>query len=66
MNLYVQQRSFLFTFLHKISTFYKYKFNVFLSININLGIIRHASINVKNMLHISYLSKNMKQKKSTV
>ena len=35
MNSYVQQRSFLFTFLHKISTFYKYKFNVFLSINIS-------------------------------
>ena len=51
MNSYVQQKSFLFTFLHKISTFYKYKFNVFLCININLVIILHVSIKVKNKDH---------------
>ena len=35
MNLYVQQRSILFTFFHKV-----------FSININLVIIRYASTNV--------------------
>ena len=53
MNLYVQQRSILFTFSIKF----------FLSININLVIIRYASTKVKNMLYILYLSEEYEAKK---
>ena len=42
MNSYVQQRSILFTFFHKV-----------FSININLVIIRYASIKVK--IHIIFI-----------
>ena len=52
MNSYVQQRSILFTFFHK----------VFWSININLVIIRYVSTKVKNMLYISYLSQEYEAK----